>query len=204
LPKDVTLSKTDFMGKVNGDSPLGTVGNICIYELRGNLYHRKKSSLTRERVLKDKGFAKTRKYAGDMGRAARIGSVIYKALPADIKHRWFYRAITGEAASLLYKGKDEQEVKDILWKKYIENTGCRSKEAEELASSGRSKRNLFKSSKESRLSLRQIFEKRWEKQGKMMRYFRQAWQKTGNFNEERFREMLNQIGPVWRRAYKPS
>jgi hypothetical protein len=100
----------------------GTFGNVTFYPLNGHTYVRTKSSLSRERVLKSASFEKTRKYASDLGRAARIGSFIYKALPA-IKARWIYQTITGEAASLLYEGMQEQEVKDMLWKKYLEETG---------------------------------------------------------------------------------
>src|SRR5688572_33251175 len=89
----------------------GTVGNTCYYEMGNRTYARTKSSLTRKRVLKDKAFEKTRKHASDLGLASKIGSEIYKALPVDIKGRWLYRAITGEAASLLYEGKTLEEVK---------------------------------------------------------------------------------------------
>src|SRR5712672_2962614 len=96
----------------------GTIGNVCYYEIGDRTYARTKSSLTRKRVLKSKSFEKTRKHASDLALASRIASAIYKLLPADVKGRWIYRAITGEAASLLYKGKTEQEVKECLWKKY--------------------------------------------------------------------------------------
>jgi hypothetical protein len=97
----------------------GTYGDICFYQVAGATFARKKSSLTRKRVLKDKEFEKTRKYAGDLGTASRIASAIYKTLPADIKGRWIFRAIAGDAASMLYKGKSEAEVKTFLNNKYV-------------------------------------------------------------------------------------
>jgi hypothetical protein len=83
----------------------GTVGNVTFYQMWGKTYVRKKSSLTRKRVMNSKTFEKTRRYANDLGRAAQIGSIIYKALPADLKERWLYRAITGEAATRYMREK---------------------------------------------------------------------------------------------------
>jgi hypothetical protein len=172
-----------------------TVGNVCFYQMGGRTYQRKKSSLTRKRVLKSKSFEKTRKCAADLGRAARIGSVIYKALPGDIRDRWIYRAITGEAASLLYEGKEEQEVKDLLWKKYIETT--KSENEETIIINGN---NMVHSTKESNIQLRKIFFERWEKQGKSDYYFKQAWQKRGYFNRERFFETLEFMDAPWNKT----
>jgi len=173
---------------------LGTFGNVVIYEMYGKTYNRRKSSLSGKRVLESKAFEKTRKCAADMGRAARIGSYIYKALPADIKERWLYQAITGEAASLLYKGKAEQEVKNFLWNKYIENTGAKNQDAIEMKC-----RNFEPSTKETSRKLRDIFYERWEEQGKSYYYFKRAWDRRGHFNKERFREILEVMEMPWNR-----
>src|SRR5262249_40393367 len=113
------------MAKMNeGVFISGTIGNLTFYQMYGRTYMRTKSSLTRKRVLKSAAFENTRKHAADLGRAAQIGSVVYRALPAEMKGRWLYRSITGEAASLLYEGQPEEEVLAFLWKKYIEDTGA--------------------------------------------------------------------------------
>ena len=91
---------------------------VVVYLWKGLVCLRMKSSLTRKRVLKSKAFEKTRKYAGNMAKAARLGSAIYKELNLAKKNRALYHAITGMAASLLYKGVDETEVYQILKKKY--------------------------------------------------------------------------------------
>ena len=98
----------------------GTIGDFCFYIRAGRTHVRNQSSLTRKRVLKAREFARTRQYAGDMGHASQIASIIYQSLP--VKGRWLFRAITGEAVSLLYEGKPVQEVKENLWRKYILNT----------------------------------------------------------------------------------
>ena len=109
------------MAKLRPISISGTVGNVCIYEVDGQLYMRSKSSLTRKRVLKSKAFEKTRRYASDMGKAARLGSTIYWDLPPAQRNRSVYQAITGMAASLLYKGMSEEEVQNIVKKKYVDD-----------------------------------------------------------------------------------
>ena len=165
---------------------LGTFGNVTIYEMYGERRHRAKSSLTRKRVLESKAFEKTRKCASDMGRAAKIGSFIYKALPCDIKERWLYQAITGEAASLLYKGKAEQEVKEFLWNKYIESTGAKHEDA----TIEKTFRNYNLSDKQTPRKLRDVFYTRWECQGKTYYDFKRAWDRRGSFNKEKFRYIL--------------
>ena len=64
--------------------------NVVVYEMRGNVYLRTKSSLTRKRVLQSKAFEKTRKYAGNMAKASRIGSAIYRELNVAKKNRALY------------------------------------------------------------------------------------------------------------------
>ena len=93
--------------------------NVVVYERWGNLYLRTKSSLTRKRVLKSKTFEKTREYAGNMAKAARLGSAIYKELHLLKKDRALYQAITGMAASLLSTGVDETVVYNNLKTKFM-------------------------------------------------------------------------------------
>ena len=178
-----------------------TAGNACYYQVDGRTYYRKKSSLTRERILKSTEFEKTRKCASDLGRASRIGSMIYRALPKDISGRWIYRAITGEAASLLYKGKEEQEVIDMLWKKYV--TAISSDNEEESLTHIETYRrrkyvNPVPSTRESRLQLRHIFYERWEKQGRPVHYFKRAWGRRSVFKPENMPpEYLMRYAPKW-------
>jgi hypothetical protein len=59
-------------------------------------------------------------YAGLLGRASKIGSVIYQQLPENWRQFWMYRSFTGEAMKMLEGGATEQEAKDYLWKTYVE------------------------------------------------------------------------------------
>jgi hypothetical protein len=167
----------------------GTVGNITIYQMGNHSYIRKKSSLTRKRVLNDKKFVKTLQYAASMGQAAKIGSFIYKALPADIKERWLYRVITGEAASLLYQGKTVEEVQQFLWEKYIQQTGV---EAEAVKND--SGKNTALSTPNTNRKLWPLFQQRWELQGLPPYYFKHAWPKYGRFDSQHFREVQRAPG----------
>jgi hypothetical protein len=162
----------------------GTIGNITFYQMYGRTYLRSKSSLTRKRVLKSRAFAKTRKCASYLGIASRIGSEVYRALPDTIRERWLYRAITGEAASLLYEGKTEQEVRDLLWDKYIEYTGVKEETA------------TIQTSRKVESRLREVFAERWEKQGNSDADFKSAWDKRGYFNRFRFREVVGRLDSV--------
>jgi len=159
------------MGKLReGIEFTATIGNTCFYVVNKRTIIRTKSSLTRKRVLKDKAFAPTRKYAGNFAIACRIGSVIYKSLPGDIRGRWIYRSLTGEAASLLYKGYEEQKVKDILWKKYIDDAGAVNKEVIKTKATA-----TTPLSKQKLRQLRIAFSEHWEKQGKPGHLFKKGW-----------------------------
>ena len=172
-----------IMNEPNGYT--GTIHGVTVYKMYGKRYMRTKSSLSRKRVLTGKSFEKTRQCAAKMGHAAKIGSEIYKALPADIKDRWLYRAITGEAVSLLYEGKTVEEVKTFLWKKYITETGVEEKVV--LSPTGN---NAAPSTRHNNRRLWQLFRERWEKQKRGSSRFKQAWQNSGYFNPRRFREVL--------------
>ena len=179
---------------ISGTPPfVGTYGEVCIYRWQGDYFMRTKSSLTRKRVLKDKAFASTRKHANDMGLASRIGSAIYKAMPGGIRGRWIYRAITGEAASLLYKGMDEEQVRTELWIKYVGQQPA-TEQKNNSTSDTTSSNNQSNTSSKSRSSfskpevrqLRKTLLERWEEQGWSISYFKNAWNDGGKFHPEAF------------------
>ena len=155
-----------------------TIGDICFYQRYGRTYTRQKSTLTTERVLKDKEFEKTRQYANNFAIAAQIASPIYKALPADTRARWIYRTIAGHAASLLYKGKTTEQVNNILWKKYIHNQKANEEKAiaagrafsnKDTTTSPNS--NTTENIEKPKKSLKAVLEKRWRRQGKRKKDF---------------------------------
>ena len=97
-----------------------TIGKLTFYVMEGRNFVRKKSSLSRKRVLHSPQFARTRHYAGLMAKASKIGSFVYNALPQYWRQGWMYRSFTGEALSMLKAGKKEQEIQQLLWQRYVE------------------------------------------------------------------------------------
>ena len=57
-----------------------TIGKLTFYMMEGRNFVRKKSSLTRHKVLYSPQFENTRHNAGIMGKAAKIGSLVFNAL----------------------------------------------------------------------------------------------------------------------------
>src|SRR5262249_35959688 len=97
-----------------------TWDDLTFYKWDGEYFVRKKSRLTRERVLKHAAFAKTRHYASLMGAASKIASSIYSDLPLNWRQFWMFQGFTGEALTMLDNGHTPQEAYDYLWHTYVE------------------------------------------------------------------------------------
>lgn len=96
-----------------------TIRNLTFYVMEGRNFVRKKSSLTRRKVLHSPRFARTRHYASLMGEASRIGSWLYNTLPDYWRQSWMYRSFTGEAFTMLKKGMEERCIKEVLYDRYV-------------------------------------------------------------------------------------
>jgi hypothetical protein len=142
-------------------------------------------------VGNEAAFEKTRQYAGIFGLASRIAFPIYKALPADLRGRWVFRTIAGNAASLLYKGKTKEEVNDILWKKYIIEPGPGSEETGAAAATTKHLEN-----RKSILPLERVFYKRWKKQGKAKKDFKTAWQNPEDWDKQPKIKLTDMFGII--------
>jgi hypothetical protein len=167
----------------------GTVGDLVFYQRWGTTYVRTKGSVTRERVLKNREYATTRQYANKMALASRIASPVYRALPADRRARWIFRTITGDAASLLYKGMNEKEVADTLWQKYLPETEVKTEKGISVPVY-----NPYSSTKEEKKRLRKLFLDRWIKQNKCEADFKQAWHEPKSFDPETVRRISDPYG----------
>src|SRR3954468_13187700 len=98
---------------------IGTMHNLTFYNMEGRNFVRKKSSLTRRKVLYAPCFKNTRHYAGLMAKASKIGSLVYKELPPYWRQGWMYRAFTGEALTMLKKRRNEEEIQQVLRERYV-------------------------------------------------------------------------------------
>ena len=97
-----------------------TWDDLTFYRMDGKYYARKKSRLTRERVLKHPAFERTRVYARLLACASKIASSIYKDIPLHWRQFWMFRAFTGEALTMLDAGATAQDAYDYLWETYVE------------------------------------------------------------------------------------
>jgi len=95
---------------------VGTIGNICFYEMDGKHYARLKSSLKGKRVKKDPAFRLTMMYAGWLAKASKIASVVYASLPE--KEHQQYRTMTGIAMKMLKAGAEPEDIVDHLVEMY--------------------------------------------------------------------------------------
>lgn len=102
----------------------GTVKGICYYRMNGKYYARRKSTLSRKRVKRDRAFALTRKYAELLGQASSIAAQVYRLLPKAQKKLSLYRAMTGQAMKMLKQGASEEEIK-----RRLEQDGFRTNKA---------------------------------------------------------------------------
>src|SRR5690348_15214384 len=96
-----------------------TMCNMTFFMMEGRNFVRKKSSLTRRKVLYSPQFARTRHNAGLMGKASKIGSAVYNALPEYWRQGWMFRSFTGEAYRLIKAGKKEKEIQAELMQRYV-------------------------------------------------------------------------------------
>jgi hypothetical protein len=113
---------------------LGTSDGACFYRMDGKYYVRRASTLSRRRVKTSPVFKRTMQFAGMLGRASKIGSEVYRALPRQFREGWMYRAFTGEAFTLLKNGMIEEDVLSRLWNTYVSVWELKDKECDPPAS----------------------------------------------------------------------
>jgi hypothetical protein len=107
-----------------------TIGKLTFYMMEGRNFVRKKSSLTRRKVLYSPQFKNTRHNAGLMGKASKIGSQVYNALPEYWRQGWMFRSFTGEVYTMLKAHKGEEEIQQLLLQRYVEPVVCKAPKGE--------------------------------------------------------------------------
>lgn len=107
-----------------------TIGKLTFYMMEGRNFVRKKSSLTRRKVLFSPAFENTRHNASVLGQASKIGSYLYNSLPVHWRQSWMYRSFTGEAYTMLKKGKGICEVRQFLWERYVKEIIDKNRDAQ--------------------------------------------------------------------------
>jgi len=100
----------NFMAKQIGIFKIiGTIGDITFYEMDGQFYARKKSSLDGKRVKKDPRFRRTMEEAIAFGNASAATREVYWALPAEQRVHGAYGRLTGRMRRMMRAGKTAKE-----------------------------------------------------------------------------------------------
>ncbi|HSC37893.1 MAG TPA: hypothetical protein VLD19_08490, partial [Chitinophagaceae bacterium] len=88
----------------------GTYCGLCVYQMHGDDFVRKASSLTGDRVKEEPAFNSTRAWAGRLAHASRLAGAVYDMLSPCRQRFYLYRKFTGIAMKLLTAGATEGEV----------------------------------------------------------------------------------------------
>ena len=92
----------------------GTIKGYTYYKLNGKYYIRKKSTLSRKKVLTSPEFHLTRIYANQFREASEIASLLYKEIDEGKKNMNLFRSLVSRAKLLLASGKNKEEVVEML------------------------------------------------------------------------------------------
>jgi len=103
---------------------IGTIGDITFYEMDGEFYARKKSSLDGKRVKKDPKFKRTMEEAIGFGKASTATRAVYWALPEELRVHGFYGRLTGRMRRLMREGKSAQEAQLQLLRELCAEAGA--------------------------------------------------------------------------------
>ncbi|RPD39849.1 hypothetical protein [Chitinophaga barathri] len=97
----------------------GTIENITFYEMNGEHYARKKSTLSGKRVKTAPEFALTRVYSQIMALASKTAKTIYRSLPEEERDVALYRKMVGAGQRLLKNGCAEERLEEELRKIFV-------------------------------------------------------------------------------------
>ena len=102
---------------------IGTIGEFTFYEMDGEFYARKKSSLDGKRVKRDPKFRRTMEEAIGFGKASTATRAVYWALPAELRVHGFYGILTGRMRKLMRAGKTAKEAQLQLLRELCAEVG---------------------------------------------------------------------------------
>ena len=107
------------MAKQAGHTPIkGTLDNLTYYQSKGQDLVRTKSSLTREKVLTNPAFERSRNSASRFAMGQSIASRVYKKLLPHGGKEPIFRQMMSEAILFLKEGIEEKEVAKKLTRKF--------------------------------------------------------------------------------------
>ena len=98
---------------------VGTIDMLTGYEMNGQHYVRRKSSLNRKRIRRDYRFRNTRRNAAQFGKAQGLAKLIYCQLEREFRALKTWYRIRNRAQELVRKDLPDKEIKDILEKEFL-------------------------------------------------------------------------------------
>ena len=100
---------------------VGTIDNLTGYQVNGVHYLKKKSSVSRKRILTDKGYANTRRNASWFAQAQKLAAGLYRELNlSEHDHKGIWYPLRNRAQELVRKKVPAEEITRILRKEFIE------------------------------------------------------------------------------------
>src|SRR5437764_13864045 len=92
----------------------GTIDGLTFYRLMGKFYVRRRSSLTKERIKKDRAYELFRWHSSLHGAAAKIARPLYWMLPERKRKHHVFGKLTAFVKALLKEGKSVYEVLEVF------------------------------------------------------------------------------------------
>jgi predicted DNA-binding transcriptional regulator AlpA len=94
---------------------IGVILNLQFYKMEGNYYVRRKSSLTGNRVKKDKAFTLTMVYANVLGTASKIASAVYQQIPKESRNHSQFNQLMKRGQKMLILGISADQIYEQLY-----------------------------------------------------------------------------------------
>jgi hypothetical protein len=108
------------MAKQAGDIIIvGTIDDITFYQMDGQGYARRKSSLKGTRVKKDPRFKRTMKSADRMARSSQLASQVYRSIPREEQVYALFTELKSVAIYAFKEERSEEEVWVLLQQRLV-------------------------------------------------------------------------------------
>lgn len=92
----------------------GTIDGVLYYEMMGEHFARKASSLNGKRFKKDKAFENSRKSGSRFGLASKLAKEVYRTIEKAKRNVDQYRALVKKAVALYTEGAQEASIRGVL------------------------------------------------------------------------------------------
>lgn len=103
------------MAQLCGDIVIvGTIGNVCFYEMDGKYYARSTPGITRRAFYRYKKYAVQRESIANMQAGAKLASALYQQIPAQFKQRSLYYSIQKRVNKLFRQYHPVEEIITLM------------------------------------------------------------------------------------------